>query len=223
MRSKKLEQDPNQILNPMKFFHVRTRFSNALGILFKPTLYGALLHVLCIFSPIVGIMSRLFGGKRENKWSVPKVEEENGHDLLIESSIRCAFCGACVSVCPAYILRHDELATARAKLKIAEAILSKDEIRLQETSRIFQCLHCGLCEEVCQTRLPLKDCYAALEALVEKRYGRPVETIERFVELVNKNRTWIESAFGLDLAQWSPTRPAVKISKASQPSERNSE
>jgi hypothetical protein len=45
-----------------------------------------------------------------------------------------------------------------------------------------------------------------LEAQLEKRLGRPVETIARFVESVDKNREWIERTFGLRVADWSPQR-----------------
>ncbi len=181
MRRLKKRIDPHSILNPGKFFRLRARFFNIPGPIFHPVVYAASLGALNVLSPFVGLVARLSKPERDPRWTPPSPEAEKGASILSESSLRCTFCGACVSVCPAYILTRDELATGRAKLRLAEAVLSQKEVPGAEAGRAFQCLRCSLCEEVCQTRLPLVDCYAALEAQIEGRFGRPAETIARFV------------------------------------------
>jgi len=212
----KREIDPNSILNPMKFFKLRARFFNIPGLLFNPIIYSASLNIARALSPLFGLIAKLLKPMHEHAWAVPAPEDEEGTTLLAQAAVRCTFCGACVSVCPAYLLTHDELVTGRAKLRLSEAILSRKEISSAEAIRAFECLHCSLCEEVCQTRLPLVDCYTALEAQLERRFGRPVETIAQFVELVDKNREWIESTFGLSIADWSPNKRAEKLLKTNQ-------
>jgi FAD/FMN-containing dehydrogenase/ferredoxin len=194
----KREIDPSWILNPRKFFKLRARFSNIPGLVFNPLIYRASLGLLVALSPLLGLITKLLKPRRTEGLltTIP----------LAEAPLRCAFCGACVSVCPAYLLTRDELTTGRAKLRLFEAIQSGKELSSLEAARAFQCLRCDLCQEVCQTRLPLVDCYAALEAQLENRFGRPVETIARFVESVDKNREWVERTFGLKLADWSPKK-----------------
>jgi ferredoxin len=217
MRRLKKEIDPHGVLNPGKFFRLRARFFNIPGPIFHPWIYAASLGALNFISPVVGLVARLSKPERDPRWSPPLPEAEKGASLLSQSSLRCTFCGACVSVCPAYILTRDELATGRAKLRLAEAVLSQKEVPDAEAGRAFQCLRCSLCEEVCQTRLPLVDCYTALEAQLEGRFGRPAETIARFLGSVDENRDWIERTFGLSLADWTPNGRAVRLSKTPEP------
>lgn len=75
----------------------------------------------------------------------------------------------------------------------------------------FQCLHCGLCEEVCQTRLPLRDCYDVLEDWIEIRFGSPTETIRNFIEKLDGSREYIRDIFGLDIPEWSPDKLLPKV------------
>jgi ferredoxin len=217
MRRLKKKIDPRGILNPGKFFRLRARFFNIPGPIFHPLIYAASLGALNVLSPLVGLAARLFKPERVPRWSPPSPEAEKGASLLSQASLRCTFCGACVSVCPAYILTRDELATGRAKLRLAEAVLSRKEIPDAEAARVFQCLRCSLCEEVCQTRLPLVDCYTALESRLEGQMGRPAEAIARFVGAVDENRDWIERTYGLSLADWSPDNRAARLSRTPQP------
>lgn len=50
---------------------------------------------------------------------------------------------------------------------------------------------CHLCEEVCQTGLPLVQAWNELEAQAEKVYGRPFDSIEGFVKKVEKNEAFL--------------------------------
>jgi FAD/FMN-containing dehydrogenase/ferredoxin len=217
MQRLKKKIDPLNILNPGKFFRLRARFFNIPGPVFHPLIYGASLGVLNALSPLLGPAARLVRPERDPSWSPPAPEAGKGAALLSEASLRCTFCGACVSVCPAYILTRDELVTGRAKLRLAEAVASRQEISGAEAARAFQCLRCSLCEEVCQTRLPLVDCYVALESELEGRFGRPADTVARFVGAVDEHREWIERTFGLSLADWSPDNRAARLSGAPQP------
>ena len=97
---------------------------------------------------------------------------------------------------------------------MAEAILKGEELTESETHRPFQCLHCGLCEEVCQTHLPLRDSYLVLENWLEDRFGSPEETVRSFVTRLEENRDFIEGVFGLDLPEWSPEIKPARVPQA---------
>jgi len=208
---RKQEVDPDHLLNPRKFFGVRTRFFNVPGLLFRPAVFGMALRVASLFSPFVGAAARISSRSLKYRWQVPSPEEEDGHRLLAETCLRCTYCGSCVSACPAYLLTGDELVTGRSKLRMAESLLSGGEITAGEGWSPFQCLHCGLCEEVCQTRLPLRSCYEILERWIEKRHGYPLELIQRFVERLDADRRLIRITFGLDLPDWSPEETAPDL------------
>jgi FAD/FMN-containing dehydrogenase/ferredoxin len=205
----KRELDPHDLLNPGKFFRVRTRFLNVPGVLFRPRVYAATMALLGLVSPVPGALAKWLSGRRRDaeRWHVPAADEKSGRRLLLESAQRCTFCGACVSTCPAYLLTREELVTGRAKLQLAEALARGERVAEEEVHRPFQCFVCGLCEEVCQTRLPLLACYAALERWVEETAGRPAELVERFATRADAERARFARAFGLDLPAW-PEREA---------------
>ncbi len=203
LRKQKL--DPHSLLNPNKFFFFRTRFLNMPGFFFRPAVFGTVLRLGSALSPLIGPASRL--GKTESleRWLVPAPEEEDGVSLLAQTAARCTLCGSCVSSCPAYLLTRDERVTGRAKLRMAESWMAGEEIAAEEARQIFQCLQCGLCEEVCQTRLPLRNCYDILEGWVRQRQGYPSDLIHEFVQKLDADRFLIRTVFGLDLPDWTPT------------------
>jgi glycolate oxidase iron-sulfur subunit len=97
------------------------------------------------------------------------------------SALACARCGACVTVCPAYLITGRETVTGRGKLLLARKLKSKEPVDAVEAKELFLCMKCHACEEVCQTRLPLLSAYEELESIVDSRFGRPKEMIENFV------------------------------------------
>jgi FAD/FMN-containing dehydrogenase/ferredoxin len=201
---KKHDVDPHHLLNPSKFFRSRTRFFNIPGLLFRPAVFRTALQLASVVSPFLGALARISAPPRGHGWQVPSAEDENGRRLLAQATLRCTSCGSCVSACPAYLITGDELVTGRAKLRMAEAWLNSQKIEAGESCRPFQCLHCGLCEEVCQTHLPLRECYRAIEAWIERQSGYPTELIRNFVQRLDADRELIRVTFGLDLPDWSP-------------------
>ncbi len=202
--ARKLELDPALLLNPMKFFRVRTRLFNLPGLIFLSPVFGFTLGTLRFFSPLVGALARLLGSNAAEHWAVPDPAEDGGTRLLEETALRCVFCGACVSCCPAYRLTGDERSTGRGKLRLVEALARSETLRPEDRQAPFRCLHCGLCEEVCQAGLPLTDCYEALENRIENAFGRPAEAVEAFAAQADRQRDWILETFGLRLAPWTP-------------------
>lgn len=213
----KKELDPAGLINRGKFFSVQGRFYGFSSLLFQHAIFLPSLHLLLLFSPLLGLLLRLIKPRPNHRWSVPAADDNNGRTLLAEAVQRCTFCGACVSVCPAYQLTRDELTTGRGKLFLADRLLRGRESRAAEHFRSFQCLHCHLCEEVCQTRLPLVSCYEKLEDLTVSRFGTfPKELVKSFVEMVDRKRDWLVSTFGLNLAQWTPSEMSGQLPKARQ-------
>jgi ferredoxin len=211
LKRRKQEVDPYQLLNPHKFFGIRTRFFNLPGLLFRPAVFKGALGLARILAPILGAAARIGEPAHDPRWNVPPPQEEGGVQLLVQAALRCTSCGACVSACPAYLLTRDELVTGRSKLRMAEAWLAGEEIRANEAHSPFQCLRCGLCEEVCQTRLPLRDCYLILEKWIEKQHGYPRDLVQDFVQRVDADRQLIQVTFGLDLPEWLPDGSAPDL------------
>lgn len=81
---------------------------------------------------------------------------------------------------------------------MAEALSVRDAVSAEEALTVLQCLHCGLCEEVCQTRLPLRDCYDVLEGLITDRYGSADDRPTEFSKKVDENRDLIIGRFGIE-------------------------
>ncbi len=211
LKKKKHEVDPDDMLNPHKFFKVKGRFFSIPALFMRPLAFRTILALSQFFSPALGIITRLAGPGRSNEWDVPTKEEDQGKSLLLQSAYRCTSCGSCISVCPAYHITKDELVAGRTKLRMAEAMMNGEELEKEEAHSPFRCLHCGLCEEVCQTRLPLRDCYLVLEEWLERGYGSPSEAVRQFIEKLDSNREYIKDIFGLDLPEWSPDEHMSRV------------
>lgn len=212
----KQECDPRCLLNPQKFFSVRSRMHNIPGLLFVPRVYRMMLRFIALFSPTLGPAARLLSSETGRSWQVPPVDEEDGARLIRETEARCTSCGACISVCPAFLVTGEELVTGRAKLRVAKVLTTGGEITPGEASSTFQCLHCGLCEEVCQTGLPLRECYRVLEEISARRYGRPETLIESFLKKVDETPSIVTSAYGLSHPAWSPQNAQYRIQLGSR-------
>jgi ferredoxin len=219
LRQKKHEIDPQDILNPNKFFKIKGRFFSIPSLFLHPIIFRPVLALSHLLAPILGLITRLAGPKSQSRWDIPSNESNGGEDLLHQSSQRCTSCGACISVCPAYHITEDELTTGRTKLRMAEAIKDGVELNQEEAHAPFQCLHCGLCEEVCQTHLPLRDCYLVLEDWLEDRFGPPAETVQNFVEKLDSRREFIKDIFGLDLPDWSPEEKLSRVPAVDRPTD----
>ena len=204
LKKKKQTIDPDEMLNPNKFFKLRGRFFSIPAFFMRPLSFRMILALSYFFAPVLGLAARILGPKHSDGWDIPASDEEQGKSLMHQSAHRCTSCGSCISICPAYHITKDELVTGRAKLRMAETLMNGEELELAEALSPFQCLHCGLCEEVCQSRLPLRDCYLVLEDWITSRFGSPAETVQEFVEKLDNNRDYIKDIFGLDLPEWSP-------------------
>jgi ferredoxin len=94
---------------------------------------------------------------------------------------------------------------------MAEAMTNGIQLERSEAHAAFQCLHCGLCEEVCQTHLPLRDCYLLLEDRLENRFGSPEDSVQNFIEELDNRREFIRNVFSLDLPDWSPDEKMARV------------
>ncbi len=219
LRQKKHEIDSKDILNPNKFFKIKGRFFNIPSLFLHPIIFSPVLALSHFFAPVLGLIARLAGPEPQSRWDIPTKEGNHGEDLLHQSAQRCTSCGACISVCPAYHITENELVTGRTKLRMAEAIKNGVRLEKAEAHAPFQCLHCGLCEEVCQTHLPLRDCYLVLEDRLEDRFGSPAETVQNFVEKLDSRREFIKDIFGLDLPDWLPEKKLSRVPVIDSPAD----
>jgi FAD/FMN-containing dehydrogenase/ferredoxin len=215
---RKFELDPGLLLNPLKFFRLRTRLFNLPGLLFLSPVFSVTLGLMRIVSPLLGLLARALGVKPPDSWDVPSGLDDGGRRLLRETALRCVFCGACVATCPAYALTGDERSTGRGKLRLAEALAS-GRIPQGDRESPFRCLHCKLCEEVCQAGLPLNDCYEALEKWISEEYGKPEEVVHAFSELADLKREWILNTYGVTLPEWGPDHCLHPLPAAAAPRE----
>jgi len=173
LRRKKQELDPDDLFNPSRFLSRKTKFSMPIQILLKKRITLFALGAFLALAEFVGSLTR-----------TRRTEEHDDLSPLQLSTFACARCGACVSVCPAYMISGREIVTGRGKLLAARKAMAGKTLSAEEAWEIFLCMKCQACEEVCQTRLPLLSAYEELEELLERSVGRPKELIDQFVEEV---------------------------------------
>ncbi|MGD2072548.1 MAG: (Fe-S)-binding protein, partial [Candidatus Thorarchaeota archaeon] len=68
----------------------------------------------------------------------------------------CARCGYCSFVCPAYLDVRWDSQSPRGKLQQLKSLIKEGKpIPPDFAKRIFDCTLCGMCQQVCQTNIPL--------------------------------------------------------------------
>jgi FAD/FMN-containing dehydrogenase/ferredoxin len=176
--------DPAGVLNPGKFPALRSRFWGLPGLLMRPKPFALQMRLFERLLPALGWVAR-----RRALRILPSAAKP---EPILESMMECSACGACVHVCPAYQVTLDERVTGRAKLQLAGWLAAGLPVRREDAEAAFACLHCGLCEKVCQSQLPLVDRWDRLEALLEQRFGRPSEALAEFARKVDVDRSFVE-------------------------------
>jgi FAD/FMN-containing dehydrogenase/ferredoxin len=186
MRATKSSLDPKGVMNPGKYFSLSGRLGGLGALAFSPKLMNPLLKALLVLAPLtgraLGLASTVLRG----------LSGESEGSRLLKAADECAMCGACVSVCPAYLILGDERVTARGKLLTAKAVVGGERISKEHAHRTFLCMRCKACEQVCQSKLDLLPAYEELEARLEKMYGRDPAEIEQFVKFAESSPEYDE-------------------------------
>ncbi len=176
--------DPGGVMNSGKYFSLSGRMGGLLGKLFAPAVMGQALNLMTVFSPITARLMGAFGSVRRTatEKAAPKTIQD-----LVKVADECAMCGACVSVCPAYLIVRDERATGRGKLLTVKALARGESISKEHAARTFLCMKCKACEQVCQSKLELVSAYEVLEKELEKTYGKDAQEIEKFTKFAESS------------------------------------
>ena len=178
LKAYKQKVDPENIMNPGKFFSVNSNIISA-G-LFNPAFFNISMSILSLFSPVVGkAIIMLFGENR-------KVDSLD-FELTTHA---CAKCGNCIAVCPAYLVTKDEAVTAKGKIALAMKLADGKEVTPEEAAKVFMCMKCKACEEICQTNLELMALWEALEKRIESKFGRPDSQIAEFLKKVDESKDY---------------------------------
>ena len=182
LRAYKAKVDPNNIMNPGKFFAIKSKFFNIPAQMFNPTFLGISMQVMIFLAPVTGRVVRMIFGK-----------DQKLDSLDVELSTHaCAKCGNCIAVCPAYLVTGNEAITAKGKVALAKKLLEGKNITPEEAAKAFMCMHCKACEEICQTNLELMMLWDALEKRIEGTFGRPDAQIADFLKKVDQSKEYWE-------------------------------
>ncbi len=160
----KKELDPLNLLNPAKSFSPDWRIAYFLKLAYS--ISALFSNGNPLFKPLLRFLS---------------ANHEKHQTSLLEPDA-CANCGACIAVCPAYFTNRSEIVTAKGKLFLLKHLLGGSSIPEPVAEKIFLCLHCHLCEHVCQSKLTLVPVWDKLEAITERTSGRPADKIDEFVK-----------------------------------------
>jgi len=175
LRQAKATMDPKGVMNSGKYFSLSGRFGGLAAKAFNPRLMRPVLKTMRVFSPITMRFMRMGYGFAARRLK-PKSRSE-----LLRIADECAMCGACVSVCPAYLVVGDERVTGRGKLLAVKAMARGAKISKEHSDRIFLCMKCKACEQVCQSKLELVKAYETLEKELELMHGKDAQEIEKFI------------------------------------------
>ncbi len=170
----KHQMDPANIMNRGKFPRLSGRMGGLPAALFSPGVLGSVLKMVnslaLVAAPAVKVIAS------------GELMERQGNDLLLDTADECAMCGACVGVCPAYMLTKDERVTARGKLLTARKMDTYGAVTKEHAHVTFLCMRCKACEQVCQSKLHLIPVYEEMERRLAAMHGKDDEMVKRFVE-----------------------------------------
>jgi FAD/FMN-containing dehydrogenase/NAD-dependent dihydropyrimidine dehydrogenase PreA subunit len=178
----KAKVDPNHIMNPGKFFGVKSKWLNIPALVFNPAVFGLSMKILVMLSPVIGKTATLLMGKDQK---IDRLDFEL-------TTHACAKCGNCIAVCPAYLVTKNEEMTAKGKIALAKKLLGGKTVTKEEAENVFMCMHCKACEEICQTNLELMMLWEALEKRMEGKFGRPEDKIGEFLKNVDSSKEYWE-------------------------------
>jgi FAD/FMN-containing dehydrogenase/ferredoxin len=171
--------DPQGVMNRGKYFSLSGRFGGLGALAFSPRFMKPAFKTMLLFLPITSRVMRYissFHGSALSK-GIPSTVTD-----LERIANECAMCGACVSVCPAYLIVRDERVTARGKLMTAMSMARGERLSKEHSDRTFLCMRCKACEQICQSKLELVAAYDVLEKELERQYGKDQQEIERFIK-----------------------------------------
>ncbi len=175
LRRLKAEMDPADVMNAGKMFHLSGRFGRLGGLMLHPRIMRPLLRTVVAFHPL---STRLM----ETVSDIVRVRyKPKRRSPLAKVADECAMCGACVSVCPAYLIVGDERVTGRGKMLTVKALAGGQRVSEEHARLTFLCMRCKACEQVCQSKLSLVEAYESLEKELETEFGRDQREIERFI------------------------------------------
>ncbi len=175
----KREMDPQGIMNMGKYPRLGGRLAGLPAALFSPEVLGNGLRLLNLLGPISSKVIKLISSGR--------AFDRADDDPLLRAADECAMCGACVGVCPAYLVTKDERVTGRGKLLTARTMSVGEGISTEHAHRTFLCMRCKACEQVCQSKLQLIPVYEELERRLARLYGKDNEEIAKFVKQVESS------------------------------------
>jgi FAD/FMN-containing dehydrogenase/ferredoxin len=178
LRAYKTKTDPNNILNPGKFFGTGSKGPTAL--VFQPGFFGPAMQLLGATSPVVGRALTTVLGKDK------KVDSLN-YELNLHA---CAKCGNCMAECPAYLVTKNEAFTAKGKIALAKKLLAGQKVTQEEANAAFMCMRCKACEEICQTNLELMNLWDALETRLKEQFEWPEAEIQEFLKKVDATKEY---------------------------------
>jgi Fe-S oxidoreductase len=97
------------------------------------------------------------------------------------------------------MMKKTELVTAKGKLFLMKNLLNGSSVPKSVAENVFYCLHCHLCEHVCQSKLTLTPVWEKLESIVEKIHGRPEGKIKAFIEEMESHPAYTQllDTFGI--------------------------
>jgi ferredoxin len=182
----KHRNDPSNIMNAGKFFELKGRDMGIPAMLLAPDVAGNGLRAMAQFSKPLGPLFRAASLVAKKTMGPGKRDE------AVMTADQCAMCGACVSVCPAYKVLHEERVTARGKLQTVKLLSIGAEISAEHAHRTFLCMRCKASEQVCQSKLDLIPTYDVLEKRLEGLYSKDVKEIERFVRFTESTPAYDE-------------------------------
>ena len=111
----KAKVDPNNIMNPGKFFEIKSKFFNIPAVVFRPAIFSFSIKILIVLAPVIGKIATLLMGK-------DKKIDSLDFELTTHA---CAKCGNCIAVCPAYLVTGNEEVTAKGKIALAIKLIEE--------------------------------------------------------------------------------------------------
>lgn len=109
---------------------------------------------------------------------------------ILEYIQSCKHCQICLDYCDTYEVTQDNLKSPEGRLQIAEKVFNKEKISDEERIGLYTCTLCAICDDYCQSNIPISEIIHSAKAKLVEQKQAPLEIHKKIIKgILEKNNS----------------------------------
>ena len=101
---------------------------------------------------------------------------------ILEYIQSCIHCKTCLDYCDTYEVTHDDLKSPEGRVQIAGKVFTNQEISEEERIGLYTCTLCGICDEYCQSEIPISKIIHSSKIKLVEQQKAPLEIHQKIIK-----------------------------------------